>query len=169
MSFVLLSIVTYAAAVLQTALGPALEIRHVMPDFFVLAAVLWLLTTTVRRAFVAVAIGGLAYDLTAAAPPGVGLAAFALVGFAIEQIKAKLDTNHFAVRLAAVFAATTVIALVEALAARLSDDAALTSATLIVRAISVAAYTAGVAVPVLMIIGWLPRRRGETGELPLPG
>jgi hypothetical protein len=62
-----------------------------------------------------------------------------------------------------------VIALIEAIAARISGDAMLTSATLIVRAVSVAAYTAGVAVPVLMVIGWLPRRHGEVGHLPLPG
>lgn len=167
-SLFVLTVATYTAAVLETAVAPALEIRHVMPDFFALAAILWLMTTALRRAFVAAAFVGLAYDFTTAGPPGIGLAAFTLAGFAVDQIKAKLDTNHFAVRIALVFAATVIIALVEALAARLSGEAALTLTTLVVRAVGVAAYTAGVAVPVEMIIGWLPRRRG-VGELPLPG
>jgi rod shape-determining protein MreD len=164
MRFVVFALAAYTAAVLQTSLVPALEVRHVMPDVFALVAILWQLTVArsgVDRAvaltpghFIAAALVGLAYDLTSSGPLGIGAGLFAAVGYAIAWIRAKLDFDHPLMRLAIVFFATAAIAAVETLIWRLRGDTGLSWPTLIVRAASVGVYTTGFAVPIVMVLGW---------------
>jgi rod shape-determining protein MreD len=165
MAVVILILATYFAAVLQTALVPAFEVRHVMPDLLALVAIVWQLLTGWRRGFVAMAMVGLAYDLTSAGRLGVGLGLFALVGFAVAWLRTKLDVKHVIVRLAVVWLATTSIAIAEIVVCRLLAETTLAWASLVVRAVGVGVYTTGVALPLLMIVGWLGegRRQGASG------
>ncbi|HKD38584.1 MAG TPA: rod shape-determining protein MreD [Pirellulales bacterium] len=164
MQFVFLAAAVYAAAVVQTSLAPVLEVRHVMPDLFALVAVLWRLNTASsigdraagnsHRSFFAAALIGLAFDLTSSGPLGVGLGLFAVVGFLIAWLASKLDLTHPFMQLVTVFLATSAIAAGEAALCRIRGEASLSWATLLVRAISVGVYTAGVAVPIVMVLGW---------------
>ena len=168
MPYLLLLLATYLAAVAQISLAPAIEVRHVVPDLFALVAVVWLLRTARPRGFVATALVGFVFDLTSTAPLGIGLGLFSLTGYAICWLRGKLDGDHLLVQLAVAWLATTAIALGEAAVARLIGETTLACTTLAVRAVSVGVYTTAVAVPVLMVAGWMPggiRDRGKgTGE-----
>jgi rod shape-determining protein MreD len=159
MAILLLVFATYVAAVLQTSLAPVIEVRHVMPDLFALVAVVWLLQAAGPRGFIALAFVGLAYDLTSTAPLGVGLGLYSLVGYLLTCLRGRLDGYHLLVALPIVWLAASLIALGEATAARLVGEATLAWTTLAVRAVSVGVYTAAIALPVLMVIGWLPQKK----------
>jgi rod shape-determining protein MreD len=164
MRFIVLVVATYAAAVAQTVLAPALEVRHVMPDLLALVAVLWQLSAArsrddraaggTPRGFIAAALVGLAYDFTSSGPLGVGLGLFAAVGFFTAWVHAKVDLAHPLVQLATMFFATAAIAAGEAVLWRLHGEMALTWSTLAVRAACVGVYTAGLAAPTVMVLGW---------------
>jgi rod shape-determining protein MreD len=164
MRFVVFAIAVYAAAVVQTSLAPALEVRHVIPELFALVAVIWQLTAArsggnrtagpLSRDFIAGTLVGLAYDLTSSGPLGLGFGLFAAIAYTISWIRTKLDLDHPLIQLATIFLATAAIAAGEAVIWRLRGDTALTLPTLVVRAASVAAYTTGFAVPIVMVLGW---------------
>ena len=122
MAILFLMLATYLAAALQTSLAPVIEVRHVMPDLFALVAIVWLLRPAVPHGFVAAGLVGLVYDLTSAAPLGIGLGLYSLVGYSICVLRGKLDGNHLLVQLPIVWLATTIIALGEAAAARLLGE-----------------------------------------------
>jgi rod shape-determining protein MreD len=157
MAFLFLMLATYLAAALQTSLAPAIEVRHVMPDLFALVAIVWLLRPAGPRGFVAAGLVGFVYDLTSAAPLGIGFGLYSLAGYLICSLHGKLDGNRLLVQLPIVWLTTTIIALGEAAAARLFGDTTLAWTTLAVRAVGVGVYTTAVALPVLMVLGWLPR------------
>jgi rod shape-determining protein MreD len=157
MAILFLMLATYLAAALQTSLAPVIEVRHVMPDLFALVAIVWLLRPAGPRGFIAVGLVGLVYDLTSAAPLGIGLGLYSLTGYSICVLRGKLDVNHLLMQLPIVWLATTTIALGEAVAARLFGELTLPWTTLAVRAVSVGVYTTAISLPVLMVAGWLPR------------
>ncbi len=161
-SLAILALAVYAAAIAETSLASAIEVRHVTPDLFALAAILWQLTAGRTRGFVVAAAVGLAYDLTAAGPFGLGLGLFALVGYGIARLRGNLDLDHVALQLAVVVAATTTIALGEGAAWRLLGETALPWSTLAVRATSVGVYTAAIALPLLLFRGWFHRAGAAT-------
>ncbi len=164
MRYIVLVLATYVAAVLQTVAAPEFEVRHVVPDLFALVAAMWLLVAQARLGFLAAAFVGLAADFTSGGSPGLRMALFAAVGCGIERLTMQFDSRHFAVRLGVIFAATAIIATVEGLALRLSGGTALSWSTLAVRASCVAAYTAAVSVPLVMVAGWLPQRKSAIAD-----
>jgi rod shape-determining protein MreD len=159
MSFLLLLIAVYCAAVLQTSLAPALEARHVVPDLFVLVAIVWQLNMARPRGFVAASLVGLACDLTSGGPLGIGMGLFALAGFLVGWLREKVDASHLLAQLIIVWLAATAIAAGEVVIRRFLGETALPWTTLAVRAASVGVYTTGVALPPLMMIGWLREGR----------
>jgi len=158
-SLAILALAVYAAAVAETSLASAIEVRYVTPDLFALAAILWQLTAGRTRGFVVAAGWGLAYDLTAAGPFGLGLGLFALVGYAIARLRGHLDLDHVALQLAVVVAATTAIAFGEGAAWRLLGETTLPWSTLAVRASSVGVYTTVIALPLLLLRSWFQGAR----------
>jgi rod shape-determining protein MreD len=154
MPILLLLLSTYAAAVLQTTIAPVMEVRGAMPDFFALVAVVWLLVAGGPRGFVAAALVGLAHDLTAAGPLGVGLGLFAVIGLAICWLKDHIDARFLPLQLLVTAAAIAAIAACEAAIARLGGQTSLGWSTIAVRAAIVGAYTAGVSLPVFMVLSW---------------
>jgi rod shape-determining protein MreD len=159
MSNLFLILATYVAAVLQISLAPAIEVRHVMPDLFALVAVLWLLRTSGRQALLGTAFVGLLYDLTSAAALGTGLGIYSVAGYALSRLCGKASGLLLPVQLVIVWLATTSIALAEAAAARIVADTTLSWTTLTARGVSVGVYTTALALPALMVIGWLPQRK----------
>jgi rod shape-determining protein MreD len=152
MSLLLLIPAVYLVAVLETSLAPWIEVQHVVPDLFALLAVLWLLRPGRQRGLVAAAAVGLACDLTAAGPLGIGMATFALAAYAIRRFRSRLDPNFLLMQLGVVWLAVTAIALVEGALWRLTSETALSWPTLAVRGASVGIYTAAIGLPLLMLL-----------------
>ncbi len=159
MAILFLVLATYVAAVLQISLVPAIEVRHVMPDLFALVAVLWLSRTSGRQALFGAAFMGLIFDLTSAAPLGIGLGIYSIMGYVLSRLGGKVSGTILPVQLAVVWLATTSIALGEAAAARIVADTTLSWTTLAARGVSVGVYTTAVTLPVLMVLGWLPQKK----------
>jgi len=159
MSWLLLIPSVYVAAVLETALAPLVEVRGVVPDLFALIAVVWVLRARGERAFLTAAALGLICDLTAAGPPGIGLGAFALVGYGLGRLRDKVDADHWLVQTGVVWVSVTAISLLEAAAWHFTSETAISWPTLAVRGVTIGVYTAAVALPLLLLINRLRRPR----------
>ena len=155
MRFLLLLPILYLTAVLQTSLCDALSVGHVTPDLLALLAVTWLLVTPGRRAFLVAGLVGLVADMISPGRLGLGMASFLLVGYALTRLRTKLRLDHLGWQVPAVWFSTTALALSLATGTWLSGEALLPPSTLFVRALGVGAYTTGVSIPLLMIIGWI--------------
>ena len=154
----LLSLV-YLAAVLETWLAPRWEVSGAGPDLMVLVAFTWLACSTSRGAILVVAIVGLASDLGSSAPLGLGMAVFALVGYCAVWLRRRLMLDHFLARLGMIWFAATATTLLQGVVLRLIGQSTLPLRTLIERGALVGLYTAALAIPVFMIIGWRTENR----------
>ena len=164
MRYLLLPPILYLTAVLQTSLADVLGVGHVTPDLLALLAVLWLLVTPGRRAFLVAGLIGLVVDLISPGRMGIAAASFLLVGYGLTRLRAKLDLEHLARQVPIVCLATTALSVTLALGGWLLGQTSVPLATLLVRALGVGVYTTGVSLPLLMIIGWIrePFRRHAT-------
>jgi rod shape-determining protein MreD len=165
MRLLLLLPLVYVTAVLQTALGDILRVGHVTPDLLGLLAVVWLLVTPGRRAFLVAGLIGLVADLISPGRLGLATGSLLLIGYALTQLRGKLGFDHFAWQLLAVWLATTALALSLAAGTWLLAEPSLPLTTLLARAFGVGAYTTGVGVPVLMILGWTREPSRKNGFL----
>jgi len=147
--------IVYAVAVLQTSLADAISVGHVTPDLLALSAVVWILVHPGRRGFLAAGAIGLAADLISPSHLGVGMASFLLVGYGVARLRTKLDLEHVVAQVLCVGAATTVLVTTQAIGSWLPGHTAVPLGTLLVRALGVGLYTAGVSVPLLLLIGWI--------------
>lgn len=159
MAWLILIPAIYVAAVLETSLAPLVEVHGVVPDLLALVAVVWLLRTGRERGFLTAAAIGLVCDLTAAGPPGIGMGAFALVGYGVGRFRDRLDFDHFFVQLGVLWSAVVAISLLEATAWRLTSETVLPWPTLAVRAVTIGTYTAAVALPMLLLLQRIGRQR----------
>jgi rod shape-determining protein MreD len=155
MQLLLLAGLTYLAAVLETSLVDVLRIGPVAPDLLALAAIVWLLTASGRWAFLAAGAVGLVSDLIAPGRVGVGMAWMLLVGYAVTLLRARWKLNYLVLQVPAAFVAVTFWAAGVGVTGRLLGDFPLPWSTILARSAEVGLYTAGVALPVLMVTGWI--------------
>ena len=172
MRFLILTLVVYVAAVAETSLVDVMRIGHVTPDLLALVAVVWLLTAAGPRAFLVAGVVALVGDLIAPGRLGVGMAWMLLVGYGVTRLRGRFrgatDGRGFIWEVPCVWVAVTVWAAAVGLTGRLSGDVSLPFSTILARAAGVGIYTAGVGLPVLMVVGWireprLARRRKLAG------
>jgi hypothetical protein len=169
---VLLFLTVYLVAVAETSLVDVMRVGNVTPDLLALVAVVWLLTVAGPRAFLIAGAIALVGDLIAPGRLGVGTAWMLLVGYGITCLRARLqgatDGRGFTGaqllwQVPMVAAAVTVWAAAVGLSGRLLGDIWLPLSTILTRAAGVGIYTAGAALPVLMVVGWVrepkPARR----------
>jgi len=155
MRYVLLLPITYVAAVLETSLGGALGVGQVGPDLMALVAIVWLLADSEPRAFVAAGAIGLVGDLIAPGRVGIGMACFLLVGYAVGRLRTRPWADHFVGRATIVLAAVSLISLGIGCAGCLLGEPSPGLWKIVIRSAGVGAYTAGVSIPLLMILGWI--------------
>ncbi len=164
MRFVILALVVYLTAVMETSLVDVMRVGHVTPDLLALVAVVWLLTAAGPRAFLVAGAVALAGDLIAPGHIGVGMAWMLLVGYGVTRLRACFQgaTNgrgfmwqQLAWQVPAVAVAVTIWAAAVGLSGRLLGDVSLPWSTILARTAGVGIYTAGVAVAVLMVVGWI--------------
>lgn len=156
---IVLALTAYVAAVLDTALAPAWAIGPATPDLLALAAVLWILAPGRPRACWPAALVGLFADLQSPGRLGVGLACFAIAAYALTGFRARLAAAAPWTKAAAVAFAVAAIALACGVLRRLLGEIDVSALAMLLRSISVGVYTAGVALPILMVFDWLPQPR----------
>ncbi len=155
MRLLLLVPVIYVIAVVETSLVDAMQIGHVAPDLLALAAIAWLLVWPGPRAFLVA--GGIALFGDAIAPGrlGVGAAWMLLIGYGISRLRPWLKAESLVARVAIVAVAVTAWAAAVGMTARVIGDVSLPWTVLLQRAAGVGAYTAGVSLPVFMLLAWI--------------
>jgi rod shape-determining protein MreD len=159
--FALLGFV-YLAAVLETSLVDVMRIGPIAPDLLALAAIVWVLTVPGRWTFLAAGAIGLLSDLAAPGHLGVGMAWMLLVGYAVGRLRMGRNLDALPWQLPVAWAAVTVWAAAVGLTGRILGDLPLPWSVILTRSAEVGLYTAGVALPVLMVLGWTrePLRKG---------
>lgn len=161
MRTLLLLPLVYVAAVLETSLADVVRVGWVEPDLLAVLAVVWLLVFPGPRSFLAAGLVGLAADLIS--PGRIGLAAicFLLVGYGVMRLRARLPIRHLVLQVLVVGAAVTLIAAGMSVGSWLLGEVAAAPSVLVARSLSVGVYSAGVSLPVLMVVGWIqePLRR----------
>jgi rod shape-determining protein MreD len=161
MWLLLLIPIVYAAAVLETSLADVIQVDCVAPDLLALVAVIWLLWSTGRWSFLTAGLIGLVGDLIAPGRVGLGMASFLCVGYALARFREKGRPHHLVWQVPAVCLAVTVLAACIATGRWLSGETSVALSTLLLRAVGVGVYTAGVSVPILMVVGWLHKPSGD--------
>lgn len=149
----------YLAAVLETSLADVIRVGQVGPDLLALVAMAWLLTATGQRSFLAAGAVGLASDLASPGRTGLAAACFLLVGYGVQRLRARLAIKHAAGQVAVVWAAVTLISTALALGRWLLGEAVAPPRVLLVRSLGVGVYTAGVSLPLWMVMAWLREPR----------
>jgi rod shape-determining protein MreD len=153
----------YVAAVLETWLAPRWEVSGAGPDLMVLVAFTWIACSTGCSAILVAAMVGLASDLGSSTPLGLGMAVFALVGYCAVWLRRRLMLDHFPARLGMIWFAATATTLLQGFVLRLIGQSTLPMRPLIERGALVGLYTAALAIPIFMIIGWhTESRSGQT-------
>ncbi len=154
MNVLLLLPIVYLAAVLDTSLVDVMRIGPVVPDLLALTAVAWLLTARGTWALPTAGAIALLSDLIAPGRIGLGMGWMLIVGYGVLRLRMQLKMEHTLWRVALTWAAVTLWALAVGCTARLLGDVTLPWATILQRGLGVGLYTAGVSLPIWMIVGW---------------
>jgi rod shape-determining protein MreD len=165
MSYIGLIFCAYFATVLQVLLANVWEVAGVAPDLCALLAFGWLTIPNRKAGLPAVAIIGLLSDLSQTTPLGVTVGAFGVVGFALIELQRRFRLDALPLRICAIGIATATIALVQCVAARCNGQTLLPLGTLIGRSLLTGAYTAAIAVPLLMVWSWRASPNSEAALL----
>lgn len=163
MRWMLLLPILYAAAVLETALADVIRVGHVTPDLLAMIAMIWVLSGGGPRRFLTAGAIGLVADLIAPGRPGLALAGFLLAGYLVTRLRARFPLDHPVGQVATLWLAVTLLTSGLAMGRWLLGETPIAPGVLLCRAVGVGVYTAGVSLPVLMVISWIrePARRKE--------
>ncbi len=155
MRYLLVLPIVYLAAVLDTSLVDTLRVGRVAPDLLALTALVCVLSTPGPRAFL---LGGaimLLGDLVAPGRVGVGAAWMLLLGYTVTRLRHQVRLDCLALRVATVGIVVACWAAGVATTDRLLGELPMAWASIGGRAAGVGVYTAGAALPVLMVLGWI--------------
>ena len=158
MRILLLALIVYLAAVAETSLGDVMRVGRVTPDLLALVATVYVLAARGPRAFLVAGAVALAGDLIAPGRLGVGAAWMLVVGYAVGRLRHHVRLDHFTAQVPVVGLAVACWAAGVGATARLLGELPLAWSTTAVRAAGVGLYTAGVALPVLMVLAWTRER-----------
>jgi rod shape-determining protein MreD len=162
MPVIFLIIFVYLAALLESWLAPQWEIRGIVPSLMALVAFAWLASARSQYAFLIVALIGLANDLGSSAPLGVGMGAFAIVGYLVIFLRRNLHLEGMFAQLTIVGFGTTATCALQGIALRLTGNVERPLLTVIEYAFLVGLYTTGLAIPVVMIVRWIKPKREQS-------
>jgi rod shape-determining protein MreD len=162
MATIFLIPIVYLAALLESWLAPQWEIRGVVPSLLALVAFQWLASARSQYAFLVVALIGLVSDLDSSAPLGVGMGAFAVVGYAIVFLRRNLHLEGMLAQLIIVGSGTMTTCAVQGIALRLTGQVERSLLAVIEHSALVGLYTTGLAIPVMMIACWIKPKREQS-------
>jgi rod shape-determining protein MreD len=155
MRILLLIPLVYVAAVLDTSLAGVIRVGQIAPDLLATLAVVWLLIFPGPRSFLAAGAVGLAGDLVSPGRVGVAAICFLLVGYAIARLRSRFALDHVVWQVAVVWVGVTLLAAGMAVGRWLLGEISQPVAGLLLRSLGVGVYSAGVSLPLLMVIGWI--------------
>lgn len=162
MAAIFLIPVVYLSALAESWLAPQWEVRGVVPSLLALVAFQWLASARSPYAFVAAALIGLASDFDSPAPLGVGMGAFAVVGYAIVFLRRNLHLEGVLARLAIVGLGTLIVTSLQGIALRMTGTVDRSLLAVIEHSALVGLYTTGLAIPVVMIGRWTKPKREQS-------
>lgn len=154
MNYVSLIFGAYFAAVLEGRLASVWEVAGVAPDLCALLAFGWLTSQNRKIGLPAVAIVGFVSDLSQSTALGISFGAFGAAGFALIELERRFRLDALPLRICAIAFATAAIALVQSIAARYTGQTLQPWGALVGRSLLTGAYTAAIAVPLLMVLSW---------------
>jgi len=154
MAILLLLTLVYLAAVAETTLVPLLRVGGAAPELLALLAVIVALRTRSRYGFLVPGLIVLAGDLTAPGRIGLGTAWMLLVAFVLVRWRAGSRLRRFPAQLAVVPVAVGTWAVGLSMTCRLLGEIEGGMRAILSNALGGAIYTAAVALPVLMVLGW---------------
>jgi rod shape-determining protein MreD len=157
--YIILIPAVYLAALLDTTLGPALDLGPAAPDWLVLVALVWSLTVTGPRGHLATGAVGLVSDVLSPGRLGAGLACFALVGYGLPRLRSHSGARQPQTLALWALPAATLLALGPAVVRRAWGELEVSWLTIVFGGLSVGAYTAGAALPILLVVAWVRRAR----------
>lgn len=155
MRYLVLLPIVYVAAVFETSLVDLIGVGCVAPDLLAMVAIVWLMIVSAPRAFLVAGGIVLVGDLIAPGRPGVGMGWMLFAGYAITRLRQHVKTDHLAVQVIVLWAAVTLWASAVGFTGRLTGDVVSPWPTLLMHTAGVGIYTAGVSLPVLMVVGWI--------------
>jgi rod shape-determining protein MreD len=155
MHWIVLAIGVYVAAVTESSVSDLLVIGGVVPDLLALVLVARLLFGPTRQHLAVSFAVGLIADLTTPSQVGVGLASFLAIGWTVGRYGTSVvpGSAHWGVLI--VLLATSGATFFSALARQILGETELLWIDLPLRSLGVGLYTAGFALPVLMVANWL--------------
>jgi rod shape-determining protein MreD len=121
-----------------------------------------LTASTIRSGVLVAALIGFACDLGQSTPFGVSAAAFAFTAFCVSELQRRFRIDSLPARACVIGLATVNITFLQSIVVKLSGQTLLPWMTLANRSLLTGIYTAGMAVPVLMILGWVAERNSQT-------
>jgi len=152
----------YLAAVVDTALLDRAGWGGLTPSALALLAAAGVIVGG-PRGIAAAALAGLCGDLLMPGRLGVGLAAWIVVGTALDLLRRRLPLDVLPVRAAAIGVVIVAWAVLVIIARGMLGEPLAPWSTALLRALGMAAATALVGVPVAW---WLGRRGGDEGSMP---
>ncbi|MCC7086000.1 MAG: rod shape-determining protein MreD [Pirellulales bacterium] len=152
----------YLAALADVWLSTHWEIRGIVPDLLALVVFAWLAVARGRYAFVVTAFVGLVGDLNSSAPLGIGMAAFALVGYSIIFFRRHLHLDGSISQLVVISLGTMTACGLQGIGLRLAGSIEIPFTAIVEHAALVGLYTSGIAIPVLMLVRWVTPQRKPT-------
>lgn len=147
----LVALIACAAAVADTSLAGALEVHQVAPSLIALAALTWQLVAPGPYAFLGAGAIALAGDMCAPGHVGAGAAAMLMVAYGVGRLR----IEHYALQVLVLLVGTTAWAVATGLLRWLLGDSAVGLALLLGESALVGAYTAALALPLLMVVAWV--------------
>lgn len=148
----------YAAACFQTSLVEAMEIGRIAPDVLALLAAAIALLVGGSGGLAMVAAVGLVEDLLSPGRLGIATASYLLAGWTATELAERFVPRLLATRLLFTGLFTGVVACGVGLARCAIGEAAVGPWSVVGRGVGVAIYTAALAAPLWIAIGWIERR-----------
>jgi len=148
----------YLASILQIGLARHWQIAGAGPDLLALVAVVWTMKSTSWHALAAAASIGLACDMNSTGPLGVGMALYAVIAYGVIWWRRQVRLDRLPAQIAVVWTGVTVISISEFVANRCLGQSIPPLPIAIERTAIVGLYTAMVAVPIVLVLGWRRQR-----------
>lgn len=149
--------VFYAAACLQTSLAEAVAIGRIAPDLLALVAAAIALVVGGNAGLALVAAIGLLDDLLSSGRLGIATAAYLLAGWAAIELAERFDSRQLTWRVLASGLFAAAVACGVGLARSTIGEPSAGLFRVVGGGLGVGIYTAGLAIPAWLAIGWIER------------
>ncbi|HEY1599023.1 MAG TPA: rod shape-determining protein MreD [Pirellulales bacterium] len=159
-------LLTYVAAIAETAFVPTLAVYHAVPNVLALLGILWAASAgSSQLRIIEGASIGLVFDLNSGSHVGVGVVAFALLAFAVIQARAAIRCLGIVQQSMVCAPLVAGMMLIVAMGNRLFGEAVPPLSVVLWGAATTAVYSAAVSLPIWMMVDWTREVRRAASTL----